>query len=99
MAQIGGGMRNSAIDSSDRTQLLQDDVQTRGRSCCTHKRLLCFFMALLLIVAGHVIAIYYIHLRCTPENNCVPLKVRNDFYFNELLNFLQRIFGIPAKLL
>ena len=76
MAQIGGGMRNSAIDSSDRTQLLQDDVETRGRSCCTHKRLLCFFIALLLIIAGHVIAIYYIHLRCTPENNCVPLKVR-----------------------
>ena len=63
MAQIGGGMRNSAIDSSDRTQLLQDDVETRGRSCCTHKRLLCFFIALLLIIAGHVIAIYYIHLK------------------------------------
>jgi len=86
MAQIGGGMRNSAI-SSDRTQLLQDDVETRGRSCCTHKRLLCFFIALLLIIAGHVIAIYYIHLRCTPENNCVPLKVMS-------LN----TWGMPEKL-
>ena len=88
MAQIGGGMRNSAIDSSDRSHLIQDEVQTRGRSCCTHKRLLYFFIALLLIIAGHVIAIYYIHLRCTPENNCVPLKVRKAFHLNKLIKFL-----------
>jgi len=78
MAHIGGGSNNSAMNSSDRTQLLQEDLDNRGRcrsSCCTHKRLLFVSIALLLIVAGHALAIYFIYFRCTKENNCVPLKV------------------------
>jgi len=68
------------ILGDDRTQLVDEDVRTRSRSCCTcirHKRLLLFLVALVLIISGHVVAIYFAHFKerwtCNPEEgNCVP---------------------------
>ena len=73
------GILNSTIVSSDRTQLLEDDRESRRRCngcCCTHKRFLYVLFAFLIIAAGHALAIYFLYFRCTKENNCVPLKVR-----------------------
>jgi len=65
------------IMGDDREGLVQDEpVQTRGRSCCTHKRLCLFFVAVLLIACGHVLAIYTIYFKdkwtCDKDDLCIP---------------------------
>ena len=62
-------------------------------SCLRHKRLLLFLTALVLIVSGHLVAIYFIHFKerwtCNPEEgNCVP-----DF---KVLSF--NTWGMPERL-
>jgi len=84
------------ILGDDRTQLVDEDVRTRSMSCCTcirHKRLLLFLVALVLIISGHVVAIYFAHFKerwtCNPEEgNCVP-----DF---KVLSF--NTWGMPENL-
>jgi len=84
------------ILGDDRDPLVDEDVTTRRGSCCSclrHKRLLLFLTALVLIVSGHLVAIYFIHFKerwtCNPEEgNCVP-----DF---KVLSF--NTWGMPERL-
>ena len=68
--------------SSDREHLVDnDDSEASGLrsrrivSCCmSYKRFILFLFALLVIVVGHTIAIYYIYFKCH-SSNCLPIKV------------------------
>ena len=60
---------------SDTDRLIQDSgVRSRWPNCFGHKRLAIFLVSLLLIVIGHVLAIYFIYFKCS-GHNCQALKV------------------------
>ena len=61
---------------ADTDRLIEDDASSRRRwsNCFGQKRLSIFLVSLLLIVIGHVLAIYFIYFKCS-SHNCQALKI------------------------
>merc|ERR1719300_1233688 len=85
----------------DRTRLVdEEETRTRGGRCCSclggHKRLLCFLVALVLIVTGHALAIYFIHFK--DKWTCTDQDVREGRCVRDFRVLSLNTWGMPERL-